>query len=466
VSFDLTGDSLVNGYYTLGSGSGAAVPGGAALCAGVGRSLRAWFRADDGAWTGAAAATNGASITRWANLGLSGALLDVAATNDAMRPLWVQNAFQRGDGKWASALRFNRNYANTANIASEPNRLTSYPATTDFDVVTDVSWFLVLKPLVSQFQRGVFGAGNDTYRFGIFYLGTPNDRMRYYAFDSSVPYADVSYNTTLITEYRRARLASNYALSGRLNGSNMVNTASSGSASIPGEFRIGSIPISGVPNNFIGDVAEVRVYNRAVLDAERTIVQNHLSARYGVALSTNDVYAGKSAAAGDCDLDVSGIGCTANGATGLCPGTVAKSDSSAGLSLEAMNNTLAGDGEYLLAGHGVVSNQWIYSGSATTGATYRWKREWYLDKTSADGLDARLTFDVTAAGIGWRAAEDKAAYRLLWRANAGATYADTGIAPVITGGTLSFDVPDADLADGLYTVGALLPARGTMVLVM
>jgi len=463
VSFDVTGDALVNGYYALGTGAGAAAPGGASLSAGIGRSLRAWFRADDGAWAGVAAATNGAPVTRWANLGLSGAGIDVAVTNDAMRPLWVQNAFQRGDGKWAPALRFNRNLAGTGNISGEPNRLTSYPATTDFDVVTDVSWFLVLRPAVSQFQRGVFGAGDDTARFGIFYLGTPNDRMRYHVFSANQN-VDVPFGSVKLTEYRRSRLASNYALSARLNGSNVIDAAGSAIAPALGEFRIGSIPLPGVPNNFIGDIAELRVYNRAVLDAERTVIQNHLAARYGVALTTNDVYAGKGAAAGDCDLDVVGIGCTTSTTAGLCPGSITSSDSSQGLSFEALNGTLAGNGEYLLAGHGVATNAWVYSGSRATGATYRWRREWCLDKTSDDGLEVRMTFDFGAAGVSWRLESEEASYRLLWRTDAASTYADTGLVPAVNGDTLTFELGDGDLVDGLYTVGALLPAHGTMVL--
>lgn len=464
VAFDLTSDALVNGYYTLGTGAGAAALAGETLCAGVGRSLRAWFRADDGAWSGEAAATNGAPVSRWANLGLSGAALDVAATNDAMRPLWVQNAFARADGKGSPALRFNRNLANTGNIGGEPNRLISYPKVTDFDVSTDVSWFLVLKPAVSQFQRGVFGAGDDTYRFGIFYLGSPNDTMRYHVYGGNQNVGAPAGNP-LLCEYRRSRLAANYALSARLNGSNVVDAANAASAPALGEFRIGSIPISGVPNNFVGDIAELRVYNRAVLDAERTVIQNHLAARYGVALATNDVYAGKSAAAGGCAFDVVGIGCTTNAAAGLCPGAVAAGEASGGLAFEALNGTLNGDGEYLLAGHAAGSNQWVYSGSRATGATYRWSREWYLDKTSADGLSARLTFSLPAAGIGWRAAAERAEYRLLRRTGTGATYADTAAVPAVGADTLVFELSDADLTDGLYTVGAWLPPRGMMVLV-
>ena len=463
VSFDLTDDALVNGYYTLGEGGGVAEMQTASLCAGVGRSLRAWFRADDGAWSGDASATNGASVDRWANLGLSASTLDVGTTNDAMRPLWVRNAFQRGDGTWSPALRFNRNLDNSATVSGEPNRLTSYPRTNDFDVVVDASWFLVLKPAVSQYQRGVFGAGDDNSRFGIFYLGTPNDRMRYHIFSGNWN-VDVPAGSALLTEYRRGRQSSSYALSACLNGAGVSNSPGGVASPVSGEFRIGSIPISGVPNNFIGDIAEVRVYNRAVNDAERTIIQNHLSARYGVALSTNDLYAGKTAASGGGVLDVVGVGCTTNGASGLWPGRVTTSDASAELTLSALDDTLTADGEYVLAGHGVVSNQWIYSGRQTSGATYRWKREWYLDATRTDGLSLRLTFAIGSSLATWHPTADEATYRLLRRTDASSTYADTGVEPTVGEASLSFDVSGVNLSDGLYTVGALLKPHGTMVL--
>lgn len=83
-------------------------------------------------------------------------------------------------------------------------------------------------------------------------------------------------------------------------------------------------------------------------------------------------------------------------------------------------------------------------------------------KTSSDGVDVRLTFDFAAAGVEWLPEEDEPSYRLLWRAGAEGTYSDTGLTPVVEGGALVFDVADALLSDGLYTVGAALKPRGTL----
>jgi sialidase-1 len=454
VSFDLRYDSLNEGYYTLGTGDASPVTVRDTLGqgAGVTAGLRAWFRASD------AVAANGSTVTNWGNLGLIGTLLDVQLAAGA--PQWVANGAQRATGVYEPVVRFDGN----ARLVSA--------AVSDLCVSQDVCWFAVFNPTgSSRSNRGLFGTDDVTTRFGGFFTGTaPHYPLRCNMFNinnaaNQCEINAITQNVFQIADYSRQRLSSTYALSGRLNGAALTNRIAAQSAPVAGRLKIGNMLTDGALSNFLGDFAELRVYNRALNDVERAIVQNHLAARYGILLATNDLYAGKGAAAGDCDLDVVGIGRATNAATGFIPGTVVTSESSAGLTFAALNGTLAGDGEYLLAGHGVVSNQWIFCGASTTGATYRWKREWYLDKTSADGLEARLTFDFSAAGIGWRSAEDKAQYRLLRRANAAAMYADTEVAPTVSGDTLVFDLADSDLSDGLYTVGALTQARGTTVLV-
>jgi hypothetical protein len=216
--------------------------------------------------------------------------------------------------------------------------------------------------------------------------------------------------------------------------------------------------------DFTGDLAEVRVYNRAVTDAERVILQNHLAARYGLTLEADDVYAGKDAANGDCDLDVVGIGRTAAAEAGDIPGAISVSEASAGLTLAALNGTLNGDGEYLLAGHAGAANAWVSNRGETPGVARRWRRAWYLDRTGTGTLDARLTFSAADAGVAWLPAEAEPVYRLLWRADAASAFTDTGLEAAPDGDTLVFDVPDAVLTDGLYTVGAQLPTRGTLIL--
>lgn len=453
VSFDLTGDALVNGYYTLGTGAGTVASGVDSLCSGVSRSLRVWFRASD------ACALSGSTVTNWGNLGEIGASLDVRV--GAGSPQWIEQGFLRASGAYQPVVRFDGS-----------SRLVS-TVTSVFDVVENASWFAVFKPTgASRANTGLFGTDSETTRFGGFFTGTSsaNYPLRYHMFNPNdgtqfCQATNVQQSVVQLADYRRLRLSSSYAISAYMNGS--VSESKTGSQATPsgGRLKIGHMLSDGsAVTGFVGDFAELRIYNRAVLDPERVIIQNHLAARYGASLATNDVYAGKSAVSGDCDLDVVGIGCTTNAAAGACPGAVAASDASAGLVLAALNGSL-GDGEYLLAGHNSPANRWIRGSVQGAVVTYRWQREWFLDKTSTDGLDARLTFDFAAAGVAWRPEDDRATYRLLWRTDASSAYEDAGLEPSVSGDTLAFDVPSASLSDGLYTVGALLPLRGTMVLV-
>lgn len=453
VAFDLRYDSLNEGYYTLGTGDASPVKVRDTLGQGAGitADLRAWFRASDA--VGAVDST----VTNWGNLGLIGTLIDVQPTMGS--PQWVANGAQRAAGVYEPVVRFDGN----ARLISA--------VTTDFGVSVEVTWFAVFSPIgSSRANRGLFGLDTDPPRFGGFFTGTaPYYPLRCHMFNSNngsyqSQMNDVTQNVFQVADYSRQRLSSTYALSARLNGVVEEQKTATQSAPVAGLLKIGNMLTDGTLSNFLGDFAELRIYSRALNDAERMIVQNHLAARYGISLNANDLYAGKGAAAGDCDLDVVGIGCTTNAATGSVPGTVDTSESSAGLSFAVLSGTLASDGQFLLAGHADGANNWIHSGSAATGATYRWQREWYLDKTGGDGLAVRLTFDFGAAGIAWRAAGDEASYKLLCRSDASSTYADTGAEPTVVGDTLTFDLFGSGLADGLYTVGALLKPHGTMVL--
>ncbi|RMF39901.1 MAG: hypothetical protein D6755_13910, partial [Anaerolineae bacterium] len=59
---------------------------------------------------------------------------------------------------------------------------------------------------------------------------------------------------------------------------------------------------------FDGDIPEIIVFSNTLSDTERILVENYLSAKYGLSLSANDLYAGDDALNGDFDLDVAGIG--------------------------------------------------------------------------------------------------------------------------------------------------------------
>lgn len=62
-----------------------------------------------------------------------------------------------------------------------------------------------------------------------------------------------------------------------------------------------------------GEIAELIFYNSTLSLAERIIINNYLSAKYDINLSTNDIYNEDDAVAGDFDHDVAGIGQATDG---------------------------------------------------------------------------------------------------------------------------------------------------------
>jgi len=78
-------------------------------------------------------------------------------------------------------------------------------------------------------------------------------------------------------------------------------------------FETGSA--SGNGNYFGGAIAEFVHYNYAVSTAERIIVENYLTARYGIAMGSNDFYTMDNGSNGDYDHDVAGIGQATDGSS-------------------------------------------------------------------------------------------------------------------------------------------------------
>ena len=191
---------------------------------------------------------------------------------------------------------------------------------------------------------------------------------------------------------------------------------------------------------FNGDIAEVITYDRVLNQAERIIVENYLSAKYAITLSTGDVYSGDDPGKGDYDFDVFGIGRV--NATNYV-----QAAGSAGLGIMAANGTLD-DGEWVMAGHGTPVN----SNQGT-----RWARAWYVEKTGS--VDVLLTFDYSDAGLLLPSTVQDA---LLYSAN-GALFAPLPLTGVVNGDRVLFAVPAAMLNAGYYTLGlAAIPEPGTL----
>ncbi len=135
-------------------------------------------------------------------------------------------------------------------------------------------------------------------------------------------------------------------------------------------------------DHFNGDLAEVIVYRRALNEAQRRIVENHLSTRWGIGI-THDYFVHDGSHA----FGIAGIG-QANGEKH----TAAQSD---GILTIKGAGALA-DGDFLMIGH---DNDDITAWSSTEvpdASTQRLAREWRADVTNSPGL---ISISLDTAGF-------------------------------------------------------------------
>jgi uncharacterized repeat protein (TIGR01451 family) len=191
-----------------------------------------------------------------------------------------------------------------------------------------------------------------------------------------------------------------------------------------------------------GNMAEVIIYNSVLNSAQRALVENYLSAKYNIPLTSGDKYEGDTSLNKDYDLDVAGIGQEANGDH--------PEAHSAGLVIRESGNTLD-NGEYVLVGHKEGVNGIITDGAA--GVTMRWQRVWYIDKTSANGVETQLSFDFGEGGISGLPDSN---YALLYSATDPYSFSNTGLPATVSNNQVQFTVPDATLQDGYYTLGRVV----------
>jgi len=191
------------------------------------------------------------------------------------------------------------------------------------------------------------------------------------------------------------------------------------------------------------EIAELIIYSDALNEAQQVLVQNYLASKYDITLDDNEFYAGDTPANGNYDFNVTGIGQQS--------GDQILTNSNNGFYLTG-DGTLDANGEFVLFGDDNSANA---VSTSNLGATVqeRWAKTWYLDKTGT--LNATIGFNISE-GIpgGLFPAGDVDNYVLL-RENAG-TFDIVPIAAVdksLNAGRIEFIVSDADLLDGIYTLG-------------
>jgi len=367
-------------------------------------NLSVWFRADLGVATNAVG-----GVTSWANQGTLGSVANVtpAADNSAAHVAYEAT----GIGGKPSIL-----FDGAVNLETA--------SAIDTGVTADGgAWFVVFKTpctMVERTNMGLFGGDPGSGRFGIFFPNNVGEIIQDYFFSGGDIKCNVYSNQTQIISMHGWKKDSNQK--GAVSSRWTINT--SNYSFTPAEFvlRIGKT-LSWTPV-FKGEIAEIRIYNRALTRKERCRIEFELCSRYGESWE------------GHGNIDSTALSWYEESAQ---VGRVTSTDepdeelvstvSSAGATLEILTPSAAegAEGYFSSNGGGAVS------------------RAWYVSAWSAiRGSSIKLTFDRSKVRIG-------ANPSLYTKSSYGAPWNKLNIEPVETEDSVSFTVP-ANWENGFYTV--------------
>ncbi|WP_317897430.1 T9SS type A sorting domain-containing protein [Aurantibacillus circumpalustris] len=179
-----------------------------------------------------------------------------------------------------------------------------------------------------------------------------------------------------------------------------------------------------------GDIAEVIFYNVEVNSAQRIIIDNYLAAKYGLTLSSNDIYNKDTPGNGNYDFDVAGIG-------RVDAGNIHSAAQGSGI-VRVLNPTGLGNNEFLIWGHDNGTLQATNVADVPSGVQARIARTWRVSEVNASSTavsvgNIDIQFDL--ANLGSVTASD---LRLIVDTNNDGVFTDeTGISgATLVGGTV------------------------------
>lgn len=407
--------------------------------AGVGTSSTnvLWLKADAGTST----TNNGAAVSTWTDQSGNGVVL--GQTTAAQQPLFV-NSLMNG----FPAIEFD----NAASLGQ--NDYFSTPDNSIFDNTSGYSFFTVTRMKGFSDAQSIISkrisVGNEEAFMIFFYTGNrlfvdiDNDNNR---FSNSVANTvntnkiyDVFYDGNLAAA-QRSTIFDQEQLQ-------MTSTESSALVADKSSPLLVGATHAGDPRAFNGYISEIIMYRTKVNDAQRIIINNHLSAKYDIALSANDVYAGDNPANGNYDRNVAGVGRDASGNSNpqFDPSTCA------GLGIRSVSGQ--DNDDYILAGHASPTNSEITTDIAgISGANVsRWQRVWYIDVTNTGAANVTsVTFDMSDAGMAGVNLGLTSNYILVYRSGQTGSWTEVASAASIVGDQIFFTNQVLSL-DGYYTL--------------
>ncbi|TRX71812.1 T9SS type A sorting domain-containing protein [Carboxylicivirga sp. M1479] len=184
-----------------------------------------------------------------------------------------------------------------------------------------------------------------------------------------------------------------------------------------------------------GDIAELIVYGDKLNAAQRIVVENYLAETYNLTIA-NDAYTNPNYIG-----DLTGMG--------QASGETLPLSQSAGFYVQ--DNGGLSDGDFIFFAHNNVVNDGPTTIDMPSGIAQAWKRDWYVQKTG--NFDAKIIFDLPE-GIGGQNPGDLVNYKLLYRSGTSGDYSIVTASVVAADSDqIAFDVADANIADGYYTLG-------------
>ncbi|MEG4104357.1 DUF4347 domain-containing protein [Microcoleus sp. Pol17_C1] len=406
-------------------------PGGVGDTTGT-SNLKLWLKAN-----AITTAANGAPIGIWADN--SGNSINATQNNAANQPTYITNVLNgqpvvRFDGS-NDQLAFNRIIQNDFSIIAVFRTTQSAGSGTPWYLgaglvdaeVPGVTDDLGLSLIAGQLATGI---------------GNPDRTL-----NSSSGFNDGNGH---IANFQR--VVTSGAFSQFVDGTSTGNTiGGTNSLTAPSRIVLGSLQTN--INYFQGDIAEVGIYSKSLNGAERTLIDNYLAAKYNIAIS-NDKYIGDTAANGNYDSNVAGIGQEVSGSN-------TSGNTKGGLIID--NGTFLKDnGDYLIAGQIETANATnVTTDLPSATASNRLSRVWYLDKTDINnnGGTANLTFDFSDSGL---SGTPTGKYHLLYRSATTGNFAYVNNATstisttfTITGDQVTFNNVNLGLLnDGYYTLAS------------
>jgi len=286
-------------------------------------SLKLWLDAGKGIYKDSTAkliANADDRVYFWSDL--SGNKNDVKSSFDSTRPTLVANSpFLNGQ----SALRFNRNYDNS--------NKRNYMSSLSFSKTNDITIYCVFYPYGGAGGNGFTPFKSAFLNLNFWYYGAglvdcgvigPFNDISMTICDTTLAagggdittYTDFVVKTPLLINKPHFGVLQKEAWSG------VMSIAKDGNA--PAQYQTAKQPVNSPVKYFIGSTSDiaagkdntffdgfmssVMVFNKLLNQAEKTILENYLSARYDIEMPYNDLFKMDQAGYGNYDFDMAGIG--------------------------------------------------------------------------------------------------------------------------------------------------------------